>query len=291
MKSTSSADISESEELIDQSRKQASDKILVKSKDMEQEKSLRITIRVPSRCMTGKRSRRRRIEAIESISESELDELSSSNDFEETVLEESLDTDDSEEYIERSRELKEKVGELTRLTKRQRARIDEDAVETNDLVQLPETIKRRHQNLTEEELALKRNELARRRKNLSEQKLEEEKMGTINKLLSKQVMHKYKRIKVDDEGASEEEKNVPKVSSPIMSRWIDRKEGTVFAIPKKWLDINVSTYFEAQKGSVPSFSQRLCSLCGGVGIYNVIGSVVPMRACSISCLRLIQSKT
>lgn len=37
-------------------------------------------------------------------------------------------------------------------------------------------VKRRHQNLTEEELALKKDELARRRKNLSEQKLEEEKV-------------------------------------------------------------------------------------------------------------------
>lgn len=176
MKSTSSGDISGSEELGGRQSKKVSDKITAQSKDMEQEKSLRVTIRVPSRSAAGKRSRRRRIEAIESISESEADELSSSADFEETVLEESVDTEDSEGYVERQAELKEKAGELARLTKRQRAKIDEDTADIGGLVQLPETIKKRHQNLTEEELTLKRNELARRRKNLSEQKLEEEKV-------------------------------------------------------------------------------------------------------------------
>lgn len=139
MKSTSSGDISGSEELGGRQSKKVSDKITAQSKDMEQEKSLRVTIRVPSRSAAGKRSRRRRIEAIESISESEADELSSSADFEETVLEESVDTEDSEGYVERQAELKEKAGELARLTKRQRAKIDEDTADIGGLVQLPES--------------------------------------------------------------------------------------------------------------------------------------------------------
>lgn len=143
MKSTSSDDISASEELLDDSSKKVSDKTQSRTRDIEQERSLRITIRVPNRSMAGKRSRRRRIEAIESISGSELDELGSSNEIDETIMEESVDTEESEGFTEglggRSGGMKEKAGEQIRLTKRQRARMDEEVGETNDLVQLPES--------------------------------------------------------------------------------------------------------------------------------------------------------
>lgn len=256
----------------------------------EQEKSLRITIRVPTRLSHKKRRRRRRIEALESATETEIEDLSSLSDLdedEETALDESLD---SEAFIQSDRAQTELSVESSRLTKRQRAIIDEEIPGSSDLVQLPETVKKRHRNLTEEELALKKNELARRRKNLSEQKLEEEKMETIHKLLNKQATHRYKRIKVEDaESISDDEKNVPKASSPIMSRWLDTKAGTVFGIPQKWLNTNVSVYFAPQKAS-PPLPRPSCASCGQVGIYTVMGLSIPARACSIPCIRAIQSK-
>lgn len=261
------------------------------SSELQEEKSLRITIRVPNRSTTGRRHGKRRIE--ESVTETESEELSSLNDIEEdeaiALEEESVGTNDSEGlnkvYEERSNEL---IGDKMKLTKRQRAKMDDEVTE---FVQLPETIKRRHAHLTEEELALKRNELARRRKNLSEQKLEEEKMETIHKLLNKQATHKYKRMKAEDvEGISEDEKNVSLLSSPVMSRWLDTKNGTVLAIPKKWFNTCVSSYLFPQKAVPFSFSKPCCASCGGSGIYTVMGSNIPQRACSIPCIRKIQSE-
>ncbi|KAI5994882.1 hypothetical protein F5J12DRAFT_785688 [Pisolithus orientalis] len=52
---------------------------------------------------------------------------------------------------------------------------------------------RKKKQLTEEEIALRREETARKRRNLSEKKLEDEKMETINRLLKKQSKSKNKR--------------------------------------------------------------------------------------------------
>ncbi|KAI6104162.1 hypothetical protein F5141DRAFT_171301 [Pisolithus sp. B1] len=52
---------------------------------------------------------------------------------------------------------------------------------------------RKKKQLTEEEIALRREETARKRRNLSEKKLEDEKMETINRLLKKQSKSKTKR--------------------------------------------------------------------------------------------------
>ncbi|KAG4304925.1 hypothetical protein PORY_001600 [Pneumocystis oryctolagi] len=274
---------------------QMNDKSIQSQKNMSsQEKSLRITIRVPARPHSGRKSSRRRVGVLESATETEFEELSSLSDVnedDEIALDESLDTDDTEMFAPPSHPQEALSGGSSRLTKRQRARIDEELSRTNDLVQLPETARKRHQTLTEEELALKKDELARRRKNLSEQKLEEEKMGTIHKLLNKQATHKYKRTKVGDvEGASDDEKNVPQASSPTMSRWLDTKEGTVFAVPKQWLNTSISFYFSPQKAPALPLPRPSCTSCGGIGIYTVIGSDASLRACSIPCIRSIQSR-
>ncbi|KAG4301316.1 hypothetical protein PCANB_002290 [Pneumocystis canis] len=227
------------------------------------EKSIKITIRVPSRLNQGKKSNRHRAEIQESITETESEELSSLSDLEEDeeiVIDESQDTDDAETFVPTPHSKNNLSNKFSKLTKRQRARIDEDVAGSSNLMQLPETVRRRHQNLTEEELALKKDELARRRKNLSEQKLEEEKMETIHKLLNKQATHKYKRIRTGDtEGISDDEKNVSQASSPIMSRWLNTKAGTVLAIPRKWLDTNVSVYFTSQKAPDPPLPQPSCA--------------------------------
>ncbi|RUS35153.1 hypothetical protein BC938DRAFT_475135 [Jimgerdemannia flammicorona] len=91
------------------------------------------------------------------------------------------------------------------LTKRQRAKLNVELAE--DFLELPmdksnsgfensaETGKKKH--LTEEELALRRSEVSRRRKNQSLQRAEKDKTDTINRLLKKQASKRTKKDDVD----------------------------------------------------------------------------------------------
>ncbi|KAF9562504.1 hypothetical protein CPC08DRAFT_687789 [Agrocybe pediades] len=119
-------------------------------------------------------------------------------------------------------------------------------------VSLNEGTRSKKQPLNETELALRREETARKRKNLSEKKLEDEKAETINRLLKKQSKPKNKRnnavddrspmptasgsrtpkVKVkngDDEEAEGEEEDAedamevveqPEEIKPVMYRWV-----------------------------------------------------------------------
>ncbi|KAH0055996.1 hypothetical protein KCU72_g4297, partial [Aureobasidium melanogenum] len=83
--------------------------------------------------------------------------------------------------------------DLTKLTRRQRAVYDEEQDES--LMALSnEAQKKKH--LTAEEHAMRRAEMARRRKNLSEKRNEEEKMDTINKLLKKPAPKRRTRAEI-----------------------------------------------------------------------------------------------
>ncbi|KAF8960452.1 hypothetical protein BDZ97DRAFT_1665750 [Flammula alnicola] len=66
-------------------------------------------------------------------------------------------------------------------------------------VSLNEGTRSKKQPLNETELALRREETARKRKNLSEKKLEDEKAETINRLLKKQSRPKNKRTNTLDD--------------------------------------------------------------------------------------------
>ncbi|KAI9804740.1 MAG: hypothetical protein M1825_001108 [Sarcosagium campestre] len=115
--------------------------------------------------------------------------------------EEGEDLDEGDEGEEEEEEEEEEEGEdvddatpasgsrastpdLAKLTKRQRSRLDE--VMGGDLLEIPNETKAK-KILSAEEHAMRRAEMARRRKNLSEKRNEEEKMDTINKLLKKQA--------------------------------------------------------------------------------------------------------
>ncbi|KAI8605900.1 hypothetical protein EDD21DRAFT_298860 [Dissophora ornata] len=90
------------------------------------------------------------------------------------------------------------------LTKRQRSKLDVHDVSL-ELFELPvSSSRKRHQ--TEEELALKKSEITRRRMNQSAQRAEQEKMETINRLLKKQAGKRKKGAQDDDEGG-EDKKN------------------------------------------------------------------------------------
>lgn len=112
-----------------------------------------------------------------------------------------------------------------RMTNRQKSMLREEKGPNNDdFLQLPAN-SRQQKILSQEEQALKRTELARRRKNLSERKLEEEKMDTLNKLLYKQP----KKTASGAETPLEEEKGVKKrrefIRHPAMSSWRSSKDG------------------------------------------------------------------
>ncbi|KFY82412.1 hypothetical protein V498_08593, partial [Pseudogymnoascus sp. VKM F-4517 (FW-2822)] len=100
-------------------------------------------------------------------------------DEEEEEEEDELDSDDEAGGGSRG-----STPDLSKLTKRQRARLDESG--GGHLLALPDEVQVK-KHLTAEEHAMRRAEMARRRKNLSEKRNEEEKMETINKLLKKQA--------------------------------------------------------------------------------------------------------
>lgn len=61
------------------------------------------------------------------------------------------------------------------------------------------------QQMAESELALKRSEMARRRRNQTEKKLEDDKIETINRLLKKQVSRRNNRADGDDSDGENDE--------------------------------------------------------------------------------------
>ncbi|CAG8957839.1 hypothetical protein HYFRA_00000179 [Hymenoscyphus fraxineus] len=122
--------------------------------------------------------------------------------------------------------------DLTKLTKRQRARIEEHGSEVQ--------VKK---HLTAEEHAMRRAEMARRRKNLSEKRNEEEKMETINKLLKKQAPKTNARRR-ELNGNSDGTPNVePQKADPLFVRWVSNKDGNRIGVPEEWLDAPVGGLF------------------------------------------------
>ncbi|KAL5612618.1 hypothetical protein BROUX41_004287 [Berkeleyomyces rouxiae] len=120
-------------------------------------------------------------------------------------------------------------NDLSRMTKRQRARFAEDEglfMKLSDEVQVKK-------HFTAEELSMRRTEMARRRRNLSDKRNEEVKMETINKLLKKQAPKTNKRAKTAEEELAEEEARRP---DPRMIRWVSSKAGITMSVPNQILE-------------------------------------------------------
>ncbi|KAL2825143.1 PAPA-1-like conserved region-domain-containing protein [Aspergillus cavernicola] len=140
--------------------------------------------------------------------------------------------EDDDEELDMSDDGTLTAADLSKLTKRQRGSLG------NDFLQLPmEPQIKKH--LTAEERAMRRAEMARRRKNLSEKRNEEEKMDTINRLLRKQAPKRRGRIPAaetaenaaaDQEAAAEYEP-----ADPTFVRWISGREGSQIGVPDEWL--------------------------------------------------------
>ncbi|KAL1628905.1 hypothetical protein SLS54_001594 [Diplodia seriata] len=121
--------------------------------------------------------------------------------------------------------------DLSKLTRRQRA-----AFETyeGELISLSnEAQKKKH--LTAEEHAMRRAEMARRRKNLSEKRNEEEKMDTINRLLKKQAPKRRGKAQIDADAAGEDQEEEERAPA-LWVRYIQTAENSQIAVPYDWVE-------------------------------------------------------
>ncbi|KAI1471967.1 PAPA-1-like conserved region-domain-containing protein [Daldinia caldariorum] len=118
--------------------------------------------------------------------------------------------------------------DLTRMTKRQRARFEENG---DSLMKLSDEVQAK-KHFTAEELSMRRAEMARRRRNLSEKRNEEVKMETINKLLKKQAPKTNRKSQLAGEQTPDVESRKP---NPIFVRWVSNKDGSRVAVPEEML--------------------------------------------------------
>ncbi|KAL1599988.1 hypothetical protein SLS59_006061 [Nothophoma quercina] len=143
---------------------------------------------------------------------------------------------DSDEDMSR-----DQTPDMSKLTRRQRAVLEQE--EDGSLLALSnEAQKKKH--LTAEEHAMRRAEMARRRKNLSEKRNEEEKLDTINRLLKKQPPKRGRKSAVADLDESGQEAELePERANPLFVRYVQNAKGTQLAVPDEWLQAPVGSMF------------------------------------------------
>ncbi|KAF2470568.1 uncharacterized protein BDR25DRAFT_261589 [Lindgomyces ingoldianus] len=171
------------------------------------------------------------------------------------------DEEDDDEELDSDEETPQSMSrshtpDLSKMTRRQRAMVIEDS--DGSLMALSnEAQKKKH--LTAEEHAMRRAEMARRRKNLSEKRNEEEKMDTINRLLKKQPPKRGRRIIQDiTESGLEDELDVEK-ANPLYVRYTQNASGSLMAFPDQWLQTPAARDLAGKLNRAPSrpFSGRM----------------------------------
>ncbi|KAH6604990.1 hypothetical protein Trco_006697 [Trichoderma cornu-damae] len=128
--------------------------------------------------------------------------------------------------------------DLAKMTKRQRARFEDIPQE---FMKLPDEIQVK-KVFTAEELSMRRQEMARRRRNLSEKRNEEVKMETINKLLKKQAPKINRKAAAAAAAADSLDSDLQK-PSPIFIRWVSNKSGSRVAVPGEVIEGPAGTVF------------------------------------------------
>ncbi|KAG7139385.1 hypothetical protein HYQ45_003596 [Verticillium longisporum] len=126
-----------------------------------------------------------------------------------------------------------KEPDVNKMTRRQRARFEDEPQEymkLSDEVQVKK-------HLTAEELSMRRSEMARRRRNLSEKRNEEVKMETINKLLKKQAPKTNRKAQENQAGDDKPD--------AMFVRWVSTKEGSRIAVPDEMLGGSAGKVFGA----------------------------------------------
>jgi Ino eighty subunit 2 len=229
---------------------------------------------------------------------SSLEEEDESSDLEEddvpvgTEMDLDEEEDEEEDFEDTDRSRTGTPMDTSRLTKRQQAKYN-DSLRPYALMSLPngpppfpakltpESLRKRP--LTADEIALRRSETARKRKNQSEQRLEEEKIETINRLLKPQAP-KRRGQRAESPVGSESElvtKEPTPPPPPMKVRTVRDARGTVVGIPEKW----VGVFFRV--GGAKGRSIGNCGVCGKLGKYPVNGK----RACSVSCVKVLKSRS
>ncbi|KAF2741037.1 hypothetical protein EJ04DRAFT_112638 [Polyplosphaeria fusca] len=154
---------------------------------------------------------------------------------EDEELDEDMDSDGTPGSMSRSH-----TPDLSKMTRRQRALVNEDS--DGALLALSnEAQKKKH--LTAEEHAMRRAEMARRRKNLSEKRNEEEKMDTINRLLKKQPPKRGRRVIQDLADSGQEDEPEVEKAPPLYVRYTQNASGAQLAIPEEWLEAPAGSIF------------------------------------------------
>ncbi|KAA8574352.1 hypothetical protein MFRU_015g01590 [Monilinia fructicola] len=159
-------------------------------------------------------------------------------EIEAAVEEEELDSDDETP----ANESRASTPDLNKLTRRQRARFDDAA--SGYLMALPDEVQVK-KHLTAEEHAMRRAEMARRRKNLSEKRNEEEKMETINKLLKKQAPKTNARRKdLNGPVVDATPEGEPQKPNARFVRWVSNKDGNRIGVPEEWMEGPAGALFQ-----------------------------------------------
>ncbi|KAF4624942.1 hypothetical protein G7Y89_g13227 [Cudoniella acicularis] len=121
--------------------------------------------------------------------------------------------------------------DLNKLTKRQRARLEEGG--SGFLMALPDEVQVKKQ-LTAEEHAMRRAEMARRRKNLSEKRNEEEKAPKTN----------ARRRDFNGMGGDATPDMEGQKPNPLFVRWVSSKDGNRIGVPEEWVEGPVGNMFQ-----------------------------------------------
>ncbi|OJJ47170.1 hypothetical protein ASPZODRAFT_132124 [Penicilliopsis zonata CBS 506.65] len=200
------------------------------------------------------------VEEDEDLSDLDSDGEGGADDQEQSILPDDLaDAPGEDDELDEEDEIDEDEGidsdeatpatgsrqstpDYNRLTKRQRGTLG------NDFLQLPmEPQVKKH--LTAEERAMRRAEMARRRKNLSEKRNEEEKMDTINRLLRKQAPKRRGRVPAaeaaGDATPGDQELPEQEKADPTIVRWISNRDGCLVGVPEEWLGTPAGRVFGA----------------------------------------------
>ncbi|RIA78786.1 PAPA-1-like conserved region-domain-containing protein, partial [Glomus cerebriforme] len=167
------------------------------------------------------------------------------------------------------------------LTKRQRAKLNENYQQ--DLLQLPmEPMKKKH--MTEEEIALKKSEIARRRKHQSIQRAEQDKMDTINRLLKKQTTKRRTKDQDDTDSVHNDSSNAGLL--PLSSfHYVNNAEGATLSIP---IGVEIPIQFEKGPKYPPPVPNCAFPGCNVPKKYRSIKTFE--YACSMDHLHKLESK-
>ncbi|CAJ0746188.1 20654_t:CDS:2 [Entrophospora sp. SA101] len=159
------------------------------------------------------------------------------------------------------------------LTKRQRAKLDDNYEE--DLLELP----------MEEEIALKKSEIARKRKHQSIQRAEQDKMDTINRLLKKQATRKRKADQDENDSASNTTASATLTLPSNSIHYVKSVDGSTLSIP---IGVEIPIKFEKGPKYPPPIPSCSLSGCDKPKKYRNVKKFEEF-ACSMEHLKLLSS--